>query len=231
MTGFRTLDRVDVKGKRVLLRIDLNVPVENGVVTDATRIERIAPSITELADKGAKVILISHFGRPKGRRDPKYSLRPVCAEVSRIIKRPVRFVEDCIGDVAQSAIAKMRPGDIACLENVRFYAEEENNDPKFAEKLASLGDIYVDDAFSVAHRAHASNTSIGISSATSSIKPGGLPAYAGRTMQAELEALSRALDRPERPLAAIVGGAKISTKLDLLGNLLDKVDILIIGGA
>jgi phosphoglycerate kinase len=220
MTGFRTLDRVDVKGKRILLRVDLNVPIENGVVTDATRIERAAPAIIELADKGGKVILLSHFGRPKG-RDPKYSLKPVAAEVARIIKRPVRFAEDCIGEPAARAVAAMKPGDIVCLENTRFHPGEEKNDPAFVAELAKLGDIWVNDAFSAAHRAHASTEGLGHK----------LPCYAGRTMQAELDALSQALDRPQRPLAAIVGGAKISTKLDLLGNLLDKVDTLIVGGA
>jgi phosphoglycerate kinase len=220
MTGFRTLDRVDLKGKRILLRVDLNVPVENAVVTDATRIERAAPSITELAGKGGKVILLSHFGRPKG-RDPKYSLKPVAAEVARIIKRPVRFADDCIGAPAEGVVAAMKPGDIVCLENTRFHPGEEKNDPTFVAELAKLGDIWVNDAFSAAHRAHASTEGLGHK----------LPAYTGRTMQAELEALSRALDHPQRPLAAIVGGAKISTKLDLLGNLLDKVNILIIGGA
>ena len=220
MSAFRTLDNVDVKGKRVLVRVDLNVPVENGVVTDATRIVRAAPAIAEIADKGGKVILLSHFGRPKG-RDLKQSLKPVAAEVARIIKRPVKFVDDCIGEIAASAVAAMKPGDIICLENTRFHAGEEKNDPAFVAELAKLGDIWVNDAFSAAHRAHASTEGLGHK----------LPAYAGRTMQAELTALSRALDRPERPLAAIVGGAKISTKLDLLGNLLEKVDALIIGGA
>jgi phosphoglycerate kinase len=220
MTGFRTLDRVDLKGKRILLRVDLNVPVENGVVTDATRIERAAPAIIELADKGGKLILLSHFGRPKG-RDPKYSLKPVAAEVARILKRPVKFANDCIGEPAEGVVAVMKPGDIVCLENTRFHPGEEKNDPAFVAELAKLGDIWVNDAFSAAHRAHASTEGLGHK----------LPAYAGRTMQAELEALSRALDHPQRPLAAIVGGAKISTKLDLLGNLLDKVNILIIGGA
>jgi phosphoglycerate kinase len=220
MTAFRTLDNVDVKGKRVLVRVDLNVPVENGVVTDATRIERVGPALTELADKGAKVILLSHFGRPKG-RDPKQSLKPVAAEVARIIKRPVKFADDCIGEVAEKAVAAMKPGDIVCLENTRFHPGEEKNDPAFVAALAKLGDIWVNDAFSAAHRAHASTEGLGHK----------LPAYAGRAMQAELEALGKALDHPQRPVAAIVGGAKISTKLDLLGNLLKKVDALIIGGA
>ena len=220
MTAFRTLDHVDVKGKRVLMRVDLNVPVENGVVSDSTRIERVAPAITEIADKGGKVILLSHFGRPKG-RDPKQSLKPVAAEVSRIIKRPVKFADDCIGELAEQAVAAMKPGDILCLENTRFHAGEEKNDPAFVAALAKLGDIWVNDAFSAAHRAHASTEGLGHK----------LPAYAGRTMQAELEALANALENPQRPLTAIVGGAKISTKLDLLGNLLDKVNALIIGGA
>lgn len=220
MTAFRTLDRVDVKGKRILMRVDLNVPVENGVVTDSTRIERVAPAITEIADKGAKVILLSHFGRPKG-RDPTQSLKPVAAEVARIIKRPIKFADDCIGEPAEQAVAAMKPGEILCLENTRFHAGEEKNDPVFVAELAKLGDMWVNDAFSAAHRAHASTEGLGHK----------LPAYAGRTMQAEFEALAKALENPQRPLVAIVGGAKISTKLDLLGNLLDKVNALIIGGA
>ena len=220
MSAFRTLDHVEVKGKRVLVRADLNVPVENGVVTDATRIDRVAPSITELADKGAKVILLSHFGRPKG-RDAKNSLKPVVAELAHVIKRPVKFADDCIGETAEQAVAELRPGNILCLENTRFYPGEENNDPEFAKALAKLGDIYVNDAFSVSHRAHASTEGIAHL----------LPAYAGRTLQTELDALVKALEHPDRPLTAIVGGAKVSTKLDLLGNLLRKVDVLIIGGA
>ncbi len=218
--NFRTLDSVDVKGKRVLVRVDLNVPVENGIVTDATRIERVARALTEIADKGGKVILLSHFGRPKG-RDPKNSLKPVAAEVARIVKRPVKFADDCIGPAAEAAVAAMRPGDILCLENTRFHPGEEKNDPAFVAALAKLGDIWVNDAFSAAHRAHASTEGLGHK----------LPAYAGRSMQAELDALGKALEHPQRPVAAIVGGAKISTKLDLLGNLLQKVDVLIIGGA
>jgi phosphoglycerate kinase len=221
MTGFRTLDQADLKGKRVLLRVDLNVPMENGCVSDATRIERHAPTITEIADRGGKVILLSHFGRPKG-RDPNQSLRPVAAEVAKISGRPVAFAEDCVGPAAEAAIARMRDGDILCLENTRFYKEEEANDPAFARKLAALGDVFVNDAFSAAHRAHASTTGI--------VTESKLPAYAGRAMQAELEALTHALETPARPVAAIVGGAKVSSKLDLLGNLLAKVDVLIIGG-
>jgi len=220
MSAFRTLDHADVKGKRVLVRADLNVPVENGVVTDATRIERMAHAITDIADKGTKVILLSHFGRPKG-RDQKNSLKPVAAEVAHIIKRPVKFVDDCIGDAAERAVAAMKNGDIICLENTRFHPGEEKNDPVFVAALARLGDIFVNDAFSVSHRAHASTEGLAHV----------LPAYAGRTLQAELEAFEKVLDKPARPLTAIVGGAKISTKLDLLGHLLKKVDVLIIGGA
>jgi phosphoglycerate kinase len=221
MTAFRTLDHVDVKGKRVLMRVDLNVPVEHGVVTDATRIERVAPAITEIADADGKVILLSHFDRPKGKRDPKNSLKPVAAEVAHIVKRPVKFVDDCIGETAERAVAAMKQGDIVCLENTRFHPGEEKNDAAFVAALAKLGDIWVNDAFSAAHRAHASTEGLGHV----------LPAYAGRTMQTELDALGKTLDHPAHPVAAIVGGAKISSKLDLLGNLLKKVDALIIGGA
>src|SRR5215208_5060223 len=219
MSAFRTLDQADLKNKRVLVRVDLNVPMENGKVSDATRIERVAPTITEIAAKHGKVILLAHFGRPKG-RDPKQSLRPVAEEVARVIKRPVAFADDCIGPAAEQAVAAMQPGDTLCLENTRFHPEEEKNAPGFVARLAALGDIYVNDAFSAAHRAHASTEGLARV----------LPAYAGRSMQAELEALAQALDRPQRPLAAIVGGAKISTKLELLGNLIVKVDVLIIGG-
>ncbi|MGB6539896.1 MAG: phosphoglycerate kinase [Xanthobacteraceae bacterium] len=219
MTSFRTLDDANVKGQRVLLRVDLNVPTENGRVTDATRIEAVAPTIKEIADKGGKVILLAHFGRPKG-RDPKQSLQPIAAAAARIIGRPVGFAEDCIGAVAEKAVAAMQPGDILCLENTRFHEGEAKNDAQFVAALAKLGDIYVNDAFSAAHRANASTEGLGHV----------LPAYAGRAMQAELDALEQALTAPQRPLAAIVGGAKISTKLDLLGNLLAKVETLIIGG-
>jgi len=220
MPSFRTLDRADVRNKRVLLRVDLNVPMENGKVTDATRIERVAPTITEIADKGGKVILLSHLGRPKGRA-PKDSLKPVAAAVADILGRPVAFADDCIGEKAEAAVNAMKPGDILCLENTRFHKGEEKNDPDFVAALAKLGDIWVNDAFSAAHRAHASTEGLGHV----------LPAYAGRSMQAELDALEKALENPARPLAAIVGGAKISTKLDLLGNLIAKVDVLIVGGA
>src|SRR5215510_7789614 len=220
MNSFRTLDDADVKDKRVLLRVDLNVPTEGGKVTDATRIERQAPTINEIADKGGKAILLSHFGRPKG-VDPSQSLRPVAQEVARVLGRPVAFAEDCIGEKADEAVARMRPGDILCLENTRFHKGEEKNDAAFVAELAKLGDLWVNDAFSAAHRAHASTEGLGHK----------LPAYAGRSMQAELDALTKALEAPTRPVAAIIGGAKISTKLDLIGNLIEKVDALIIGGA
>ena len=219
MSDFATLDQAAVEGKRVLVRADLNVPMDAGRVTDATRIERVKPTIVEIADKGGKVILLSHFGRPKG-RDPKASLRPVAAALAEVVGRPVAFVDECIGPKAEQAIAAMRPGDILCLENTRFHPEEEKNEAGFVARLAALGDLYVNDAFSAAHRAHASTEGIAHK----------LPAYAGRGMQAELQALTRALEAPERPVAAIVGGAKISTKLDLLGNLMKRVDALIIGG-
>jgi phosphoglycerate kinase len=217
---FRTLDQADVNNKRVLVRVDLNVPMENGRVTDATRLTRIAPTVLELADKAAKVILLAHFGRPKG-RDAKDSLKPVADALAKVLGRPVKFADDCVGDAAEQAVSALKAGDILCLENTRFHKAEEKNEPDFVNALARLGDLYVNDAFSAAHRAHASTEGLAHK----------LPAYAGRTMQAELEALSKALDTPERPVAAIVGGAKISTKLDLLGNLLAKVDTLIIGGA
>jgi phosphoglycerate kinase len=219
VSAFRTLDQVDFKGRRVLLRIDLNVPMENGAVADATRIERAAPTIAEIAGKGGKVILLSHLGRPQG-PDPKLSLKPIVDAVSRILARPVKFASDCIGPKAEVAVRSLQDGEILCLENTRFYPGEEKNDPAFVAALAKLGDIWVNDAFSAAHRAHASTEGLGHR----------LPAYAGRAMQAELEALESALDAPRHPVAAIVGGAKISTKLAMLGNLLDKVDILVIGG-
>ncbi len=216
---FRTLDDVDVKGKRVLVRVDLNVPMENGRVTDATRLERVAPTITEISDKGGKVILLAHFGRPKG-RDAKDSLKPVAAALAQVIKRPVAFAEDCVGEVAEKAVAALKEGDILCLENTRFHKEEEKNDSAFVAELAKLGDIWVNEAFSAAHRAHASTEGLGHM----------LPAYAGRTMQAELDALGKALEAPTKPVIAIIGGAKVSTKIDLLENLVRKVDALVIGG-
>jgi len=217
--SFRTLDDVDVRGKRVLLRVDLNVPRENGRVTDTTRLERVAPTINEISQKGGKVILLSHLGRPKG-RDETESLKPVAAALSGIIGRPVGFADDCIGAGAAKAIAAMKEGDILCLENTRFHKGEEKNDPAFVVELAKLGDIWINDAFSAAHRAHASTEGLGHK----------LPAYAGRAMQAELEALSKALEAPAKPVIAIIGGAKVSTKIDLLENLITKVDALVIGG-
>jgi phosphoglycerate kinase len=219
MTAFRTLDQADVKGKRVLVRVDLNVPMENGRITDATRIERVLPTLREIADKGGKVILLAHFGRPKG-RDPKESLKPVAEEVAKHLGRPVAFAEDCIGAAADKAVGAMKDGDVLLLENTRFHAGEEKNDKAFIQDLAKLGDIYVNDAFSAAHRAHASTEGLARV----------LPAYAGRAMQAELDALTKGLEAPTRPLVAVVGGAKVSTKIDLLENLVGKVDALVIGG-
>ena len=219
MSSLRTLDGVDVKGKRVLVRCDFNVPVENGHASDATRIKRSAPTILEIAGKGGKAILLSHFGRPKG-RDLKDLLKPIVPAIAEALGRPVAFAQDCIGDKARSAIDAMAAGDVLCLENTRFHQGEERNDPDFITQLAALGDIFVNDAFSVSHRAHASVEGLGRR----------LPAYAGRALQEEVEALTKVLDAPARPLAGIVGGAKISTKLDLLGNLVSKVDTLMIGG-
>jgi len=216
----RTLDDAgDLKGKRVLVRVDLNVPMENGRVTDATRIERVLPTLQDIADKGGKVILLAHFGRPKG-RDPKESLRPVAQGVSEHVGKPVAFADDCIGEAAAKAVAALNDGDVLLLENTRFHPEEEKNDPAFAKELAKLGDLYVNDAFSAAHRAHASTEALARL----------LPAYAGRGMEAELEALSKGLEAPQRPVCAVVGGAKVSTKIDLLENLVTKVDALVIGG-
>lgn len=219
--AFRTLDGLAVRGRRVLLRADLNVPMQDGKVSDPTRLERLSPTIRELAEKGAKVIVLSHFDRPKGRRVPSMSLRPVAEALSGVLGRPVAFAEDCIGAPAETAVAAMREGDVLVLENTRFHPGEEQNDAAFADALARLGELYVNDAFSAAHRAHASTEALARR----------LPAYAGRLMQAELEALERALGAPARPLAAIVGGAKVSTKLDLLGNLVERVNLLVIGGA
>ena len=218
---FRTFDGVDVAGKRVLLRADLNVPVHDGRITDLTRLERLTPTIRELAAKGARVIVCSHFDRPKGKRVPAMTLAPVARALGEVLGRRVRFAEDCIGVAAQQAVDVLAAGDVLVLENTRFHPGEEANDPGFARELAALADIYVDDAFSAAHRAHASTEAVAHQ----------LPAYAGRLMQAELEALDRALGTPARPVAAIVGGAKVSTKLDLLANLVSRVDELVIGGA
>jgi phosphoglycerate kinase len=221
MAKFLTLDDIDPAGKRVLLRADLNVPMKDGKVTDATRIERLAPTIRALAERGGKVVVMSHFGRPKVGPDPAFSLRPLAAPLAAAIGRRVAFAEDCVGPAAESVVARLKPGEVALLENLRFHKEEESNDAGFARQLAALGDLYVNDAFSAAHRAHASTEALAHL----------LPAAAGRLMQAELEALASALETPERPVAALVGGAKVSTKLDLLGFIIGKVDILIIGGA
>jgi phosphoglycerate kinase len=217
---FLTLDDIDPAGKTVLVRADLNVPVKDGRVTDATRIERIAPTIAELMRKRARVVVMSHFGRPTG-RDAALSLRPIVPALAHALGRPVAFADDCIGPAARRAVDALAPGDVALLENLRFHTEEEANDPGFARALAALGDIYVNDAFSAAHRAHASTEGIAHL----------MPAVAGRLMQAELEALGAALETPARPVMAIVGGAKVSTKLDLLQFILGKVDVLVIGGA
>ncbi len=219
MTRFKTLRDFDFSGKRVLVRADLNVPMQDGAVSDATRIERFAPTAAELAGKGARVVVLSHFGRPKG-RDESQSLRPLVAPLAKAIGRPVAFADDCIGPAARTAVDAMKDGDVVLLENLRFHAGEEKNDPAFVKALAELGDIYVNDAFSCAHRAHASTEGIAHV----------LPCAAGLSMQAELEALGKALDHPRRPVAAVIGGSKISTKLDLIGNLVARVDILAIGG-
>ncbi len=221
MPAFKTVDQIDVAGKRIVVRADLNVPVKDGRVTDTTRIDRSAQTLKELMTRGGRVVVLSHFGRPDGRRDEKYTLRPVLEPMRRAVGLPVLFGKDCIGEAAEKAVNSLQTGQIALLENLRFHPEEERNDIGFANQLAALGDIYVNDAFSTAHRAHASTEAIARL----------LPAAAGRLMQAELEALGKALEEPEHPVAAVVGGAKISTKLELLGNLVSKVDILVIGGS
>ncbi|TNB48265.1 phosphoglycerate kinase [Martelella lutilitoris] len=221
MPAFKTLDDLsDLTGKRVLVRVDLNVPVSEGRVTDTTRIERVAPTILELSGKGAKVILMAHFGRPKGQVVADMSLKLIVPAVEEVLDHAVKFADDCIGPDAEKAVAAMHDGDILLLENTRFHKGEEKNDPEFVAELAKNGDIYVNDAFSAAHRAHASTEGLGHH----------MPAYAGRTMQAELEALEKGLGAPKRPVVAIVGGAKVSTKIDLLENLIEKVDALVIGG-
>ena len=219
--SFKTLDDMgDVSGKRVLVREDLNVPMDGARVTDDTRLRAAAPTIAELADKGAIVLVLAHFGRPKGERHPDMSLALVTKPLSDVLGREVRFIDDCAGEAAQQAVADLQPGDIAILENTRFHKGEEKNDPELVRAIASLGDVYVNDAFSAAHRAHASTEGVAHV----------LPAFAGRSMQAELEALEKALGKPEHPVAAVVGGAKVSTKLDVLKHLVAKVDHLIIGG-
>ena len=217
---FKTIDQVEIAGKRVLVRVDLNVPMKNGKVTDATRIERAVPTLIELADKGAKVVVLSHFGRPDGKRVPEMSLKPLVEPLAEALGKPVAFAEDCVGPLAEAAVAALKAGEVLLLENLRFHKNEEKNTAAFVDQLSVLGDLYVNDAFSAAHRAHASTEGIA----------NRLPAVAGRLMQAELEALEKALGMPKRPVCAVVGGAKVSSKLDLLGNLVGKVDKLIIGG-
>lgn len=219
--AFKTLDQLQPAGKKVLLRADLNVPVQGGQITDATRLLRLLPTIQELAQKGARVIIVSHFDRPKGQRVPEMSLAPIADALGDALGRPVTFAADCVGPVAQQAVDAMQDGDVVVLENTRFHPGEEANDPELAKALASLADFYVNDAFSAAHRAHASTEGVARH----------LPSFAGRLMETELNALNIALENPERPVGAIIGGAKISTKLDLIGNLLEKVQVLIIGGA
>jgi phosphoglycerate kinase len=221
MTSFRTLDDLDVKGKRVLVRADLNVPVADGKVTDATRIERQAATIRELAEKGAKVIVLSHFDRPKGKLVPSLSLKPLVQPLSDAVGRKVAFADDCIGPMAEAAVAGLKDGEVLLLENTRFHKGEEDNDPAMAKELAALGDIFVNDAFSAAHRAHASTDGVARL----------LPNAAGRSMQAELSHLEKALGNPQRPVLAVVGGAKVSTKIALLENLVARVETLVIGGA
>jgi phosphoglycerate kinase len=219
--SFRTLDDVGaVTGKRVLVREDLNVPMDGARVTDDTRLRAAAPTIAELADKGAIVLILAHFGRPKGERRPDMSLALVTKPLEEVLGREVRFIDDCCGEAAEAAVATLKAGDIAVLENTRFHAREEKNDPQLVAAMAKLGDLYVNDAFSAAHRAHASTE--GLARA--------LPAYAGRSMEAELTALGKALGAPEHPVMAVVGGAKVSTKLDVLKQMVTKVDHLVIGG-
>jgi len=221
MATFRTIDDLDVTGKRVLVRADLNVPMKDGIVTDTSRIDRQAPTIRDLAARGARVIVCSHFDRPKGKVVPSMSLAPVAAPLAKAVGRPVAFASDCIGKVAEDAVAKLKAGDVLLLENTRFHAGEEKNDPEMAKELAKLADIYVNDAFSSAHRAHASTEAVAHL----------LPSAAGRSMQAELTHLQKALDDPERPVMAVIGGAKVSTKIALLENLVKRVETLVIGGA
>ncbi|HEY9163424.1 MAG TPA: phosphoglycerate kinase [Magnetovibrio sp.] len=220
MSNFKTIDDLDVAGKRVLVRSDLNVPMQDGKPSDTTRIDRSAETIKDLAAKGAKVIILSHFGRPKGKVVAEMTLKPVADAMAAALGRDVAFATDTIGDSAKAVIAAMQNGDVAMLENVRFHAEEEKNDPVFADALAALGDVYVNDAFSTAHRAHASTEALARK----------LPCAAGRLMEAELTALGNALEKPQKPVAAVVGGAKVSTKMEVLGNLSKKVDMIIIGG-
>ncbi len=218
--AWKTLDEIELDGKRVLVRVDLNVPMADGQITDATRIERIVPTLRDILAAGGKPILLAHFGRPKGKVLPEMSLAPIAPALEALLGAPVQFAEDCIGPIAGSAVAELPAGSVLLLENTRFHAGEEQNDPAFARNLAELGEVYVNDAFSAAHRAHASTEGVATM----------LPNAAGRLMAEELSALDAALGKPARPSVAIVGGAKVSTKLDLLGNLVRKVDHLVIGG-
>ena len=218
--GFRTLDDAEVGGRRALVRVDFNTPMEDGRVSDDTRLRAAVPTIQDLRRRAARVVLLSHFDRPKGKRVPAMSLKPLVEPLSALLGSPVAFADDCIGPQAETAVAAMKDGEVLLLENLRFHAGEEADDPDFAKALAALGDLYVDDAFSTAHRAHASTEAIAHL----------LPAYAGRSMQAELEHLERALGSPARPVMGVVGGAKVSTKLDLLENLVGKLQFLAIGG-
>lgn len=220
MPDFKTLDDLDPAGKTILLRADLNVPVKEARVTDSTRLAKVAPTILELCDKGARVIILSHFGRPDGRPLPDFSLRQVIGPLEMFLGRNITFIDDCLSEDAVQAARSLKNGDVMLLENVRFYPGEEKNDPEFAKNLAALGDVFVNDAFSAAHRAHASTAGLAQI----------LPAYAGRLMQQELESLHQLLNNPAPPVCAIVGGAKISTKLDLLNNLVARLDYLILGG-
>ncbi|MFN0022824.1 MAG: phosphoglycerate kinase [Parvularculaceae bacterium] len=220
MATYKTIDDLDVSGKRVLVRVDFNVPMKDGVVTEATRIERALPTIQELSKKGAKVLLLSHFGRPGGKRHEKETLKPVAKKLEQLLGGGVLFAEDCIGDEAKKAVKLMVGGDVAVFENTRFHAGEEANDPAFARALAENGDAYVNDAFSAAHRAHASTEGLAHL----------LPSAAGRAMERELDYLSAALANPQRPMIAIVGGAKVSTKIEMLLNLVGKANILVVGG-
>ncbi len=221
MAAFRTLDHADFADKRVLVRVDLNVPMKDGKVTDLTRIHAAAPTIADIADAGGKVILLAHFGRPNGKRVAEMSLRPVRAAIAAALDRPVAFADDCVGPSVAAAIDGLAPGDVLLLENTRFHAGEEENEPAFTAALAALGDVYVNDAFSTAHRAHSSTEGLAHY----------LPAYAGRSMEKELKALNAALGgKAKRPVIAVVGGAKVSSKIDLLENLITKVDVLVVGG-
>jgi len=221
LDALKSTSGLDVRGKCVLVRADLNVPVKDGKVSDATRLERLVPGLRDLARRGAKVVVISHFGRPKGAPDPQFSLEAVAAKLGDLVGEPVAFAGDCVGPAAESAVNALAPGKIAVLENLRFHKGEEKNDPEFAKALARLGDIFVNDAFSAAHRAHASTDAIARL----------LPAYAGPLLMEEIEALVSVLENPQRPTAAVIGGAKVSTKIAVLTNLAAKVDMLIIGGA